>query len=181
MRTSTAAVIALMACFALVFLSAYLARPHYPMLIIGGEASVGTWMSGVLLIMCATLSLVIGTQRSFYPWLLFFVFFILLAIDERFMFHEALKQHIIFAYGHGKVPSRWLYEIPVIAGALFGAFMATLLWRYLRAASRPFLILVALLGAASVTIDVLSAGLLWEECFKLLAELTMACVLLREL
>jgi len=180
MRTSTAAT-ALVATFALGFVCAYLVRPHYPMLIIGGEASVGTWMSGVLLVMSATLCLAIGTQRGFFPWFLFFVFFILLAVDEHFMFHEALKQHIIFSYGHGKIPSRWIYELPAIAGAVFGAIMAIPLWWRLRVASRPFVILVAIMGAASVTIDVLAAGLFWEESLKLFAELTMTCILLKEL
>ena len=181
MRTSTGAVAALIATFVLVLLSAYLARPHYPMLVIGGELSVGTWMSGVLLIMSATLCLVIGMRHGFYPWLLFFIFFVLLAVDERFMFHETIKQHIIFSYGQGKVPARWIYELPAIIGAVFGVFMAVLFWRRLRAASRPFVILVAIMGAASVAIDVLAAGLFWEESFKLFAELTMTCILLKEL
>jgi hypothetical protein len=179
MRTSTLAIVALIAFFILVFGVAYQVNPHYPMLIIGGELSVGTWMSGVLLAMSATLCLVISTQRGFFPWLFFFAFFLLLAADERFMFHEALKQRIIFSYD--KVPSRWLYELPAMAGALFGAFMAVILWRSLRAASRPYVVAVVMLGATSVTFDVLAAGMLWEECCKLLAELIMTCILVREL
>jgi len=97
------------------------------------------------------------------------------------MFHEALKQHIIFSYGHGKVPSRWIYELPAIAGAIFGVFIAILLWLRLRAASRPFIMVVAILGAASVTLDVLSASVILEESFKLLAELTMTSILIQEL
>jgi len=171
---------ALVVFFVLVFSVAIALNPHYPMLVIAGESSVGTWLSGVLLIISATVSLITGMRKGWLPWFLVAAFFSVLALDERFMFHERLKEKIIFSYHHGTVVSRWVYELPVIAGACAGAAIAFLLWRYLHGASRVLLLCAAFLGSASVAIDVLGAGVLWEECFKLLAELLIACVLLRE-
>jgi hypothetical protein len=61
-----------------------------------------------------------------------------------------------------------------------GTVIAFLLWHHLRGVSRKLLIGAVILGSASVAIDVLAAGVLWEECFKLVAELLIVCVLLRE-
>jgi len=44
--------------------------------------------------------------------------------------------------------------------------------------SRILLISVTVLGTASVVIDVLTAGVFWEECFKLFAELLLVCALI---
>ena len=102
--------------------------------------------------------------------------FLLLALDERFMFHEQLKEQIIFSSYADKLP-RWLYEIPVIAGACIGGFMALLLWRNLSLKSRVLLLFAVVMGTASVVIDVLAGGVFWEECLKLVAELLVVCAL----
>jgi hypothetical protein len=134
-------------------------------------------MSGALLIFMASLCLFISMQQRWYPWLFFAAFFLLLALDEHFMFHERIKERIIFSF-HTASLSRWFYELPVFAGACAGVFAAILLWRYLPGKNRMLLPVVVALGTASVAVDVLSAGVLWEECFKLLAELLMVIVLL---
>jgi hypothetical protein len=163
--------------FVSVFTVAFIFNPHYPMFVIAGESSVGTWMSGVLLVISGTTVSIVGMRQGWFPWLPLSAFFMLLALDERFMFHERWKQRIIFS-AHDKNVSRWVYELPVMAGACAGALVAFVLWRYLRGGSRVLLLCASVLGAASVAVDVLAAGVLWEECLKLLAELLMVCALL---
>lgn len=170
------AIILLSVFFVMVLGVAYWYNPHFPVLVIGGEQSVGTWLSGALLVMMASLSLVISMRQRWYPWLLLAVFFLLLALDERFMFHEQLKEQIIFSSYADKLP-RWLYEIPVIAGAWVGGFMALVLWRNLSLKSRLLLLFAVVMGTASVIIDVLAGGVFWEECLKLVAELLVVCAL----
>lgn len=163
--------------FVAVFAVAFWWNASYPVLVLGGEDSVGTWMSGALLTFMASLCLFISMHQRWYPWLILAAFFLLLALDERFMFHERIKERIIFSF-HTDSLSRWLYELPVIAGACAGVFAAIVLWQHLPVKTRMLLPVVVLLGTTSVIIDVLAAGVLWEECFKLLAELLMVTVLL---
>lgn len=170
----------LCAFFVLVLFVALASNHYYPVLIIAGESSVGAWMSGVLLVVSATVALIIGVRRGGFPWFLISAFFFVLALDERFMFHERMKEYIIFHFTHNFVRSRFINELPVITAAGVGAFVSFILWRHLHGKSRILLLCAAVLGIASVTFDVLAAGVLWEECFKLLAELSIACALLRE-
>jgi hypothetical protein len=174
---------ALLLCgfFAVVLAIALASHRHYPVLAIAGEDSVGTWMSGVLLVVCASISISIGIRQDKVLWLLLALFFFLLACDERFMFHEQLKEKIIFHFGSTIGLSRWVAELPVLVGAAFGVFVTYLLWQFLNVKSRILLLLAALLGGASVIIDVMSSGVFWEECFKLTGELAMACSLLFKL
>ncbi|SKC73642.1 hypothetical protein [Ohtaekwangia koreensis] len=169
----------LLAFFVLVFAIAFSFNRYYPVLVIAGESSVGTWMSGVLLTISATISLILGMRHGWRPWFVFAAFFFVLALDERFMFHEHLKEWIIFS-SHTNQTSRWVYELPAIAGGLVGAYIAIILWKNLEGVSRIFLLSATILGTASVTIDVFAAGVLWEECFKLLGELSITCALLRK-
>jgi hypothetical protein len=169
---------ALCVFFVLVFAVAFAFNPYYPLLVITGESSVGTWMSGVLLIVATTVSLITGMRKGWFPWFLLAAFLSVLALDERFMFHERIKERIIFSFS--PAPAPWLYELPVIAGACMGAVIAFLLWHHLRGASRMLLVGAVILGSASVAIDVLATGVLWEECSKLVAELLIACALLSE-
>jgi hypothetical protein len=153
-------------------------NPHFPLLVIAGETSIGTWLSGALLMMCATSSLIIGMRKGWLPWFFITVFFILLALDERFMFHEQLKEKIIFSLPSAQV-SFLIYELPVLAGALVGALFAYILWDRLYE-SRALIVFATVLGIASVGIDVLGAGVMWEECSKLLAELLITFALLKK-
>jgi hypothetical protein len=164
--------------FISVFTIAFIFHPHYPLLVIAGESSVGTWMSGVLLITCAIISLLIGMKGSWWPWLPTTLFFFLLALDERFMFHEQLKERLVFSYHPTFGTSHLFYEIPVMVGALFGGLMTYLLWQHLRNC-RPLLLSAALLGTLSVVFDITSASVLLEECFKLLGELMLAVALVK--
>jgi hypothetical protein len=161
--------------FILVFAVAFAYQPHYPMLVLTGESSVGTWMSGALLLISATIALIIGMREGWFPWYIVTVFFFVLALDERFMFHERLKAHIIFSI---PAASRWLYELPVMLGACVGAVATVVLWRVLAGGARVALACATALGIASVSIDILAAGVFWEECFKLVAELFVVCALL---
>jgi hypothetical protein len=169
------AIVLLCSFFFLVFTVAFWWNPHFPVFVLAGENSVGSWMSDTLLIFIASLCLFNSMHDRSHPWILFAGFFLLLALDERFMFHEQIKEHIIFSSG---TTSRWVYELPVIAGACIGSWIAVLLWRHLSSRSRVLLLLATIFGIASVTVDVFAAGIVWEECFKLFAELLMACALL---
>ena len=171
------AILLLCSFFVSVLAVSFMANRRFPVTVLGGEDSVGTWMSGVLLIFMAALCLSISMKQRWYPWLFFTIFFLLLALDERFMFHEQMKERIIFSFHTIKL-SRWIYELPVIIGACLGGCLALLLWRHLLVKGRMLLPGVVVMGAASVIIDVLARGVFWEECFKLLAELLMACILL---
>jgi hypothetical protein len=165
----------LCAFFILSFALAVNRNPYFPMLVLAGEDSVGTWMSGVLLIICAVMSLMQLKHAGWYPWLFISAFFFLLAADERFMFHERMKDSIIFSNPHAPL---LLYELPVISAACVGGVVGWLLWKHLTRA-RLFLIVAIVLGSASVVFDVLSLGLFWEECFKLTAELLLACMMMQ--
>ena len=181
-RSASKAVGLLCVFFILVFLVALTFNSNYPVLILAGESSVGTWMSGVLLVVSATASMIISMRRGWLPWFFIAAFFFMLALDERFMFHERMKEHIIFNITHNVSRSRLLNELPVIVAACVGVVVAFILWRnLLHGRNRILLFCAAILGTASVTVDVLAAGVLWEECFKLLAELSIACALLGEL
>ena len=180
-RTQDKAALLLCSFFIVVFVVAFAQNRHYPMLVIAGEDSVGTWMSGVLLIVCATTSISIGIRQSKAVWFLLALFFLILACDERFMFHEQLKEKIVFFFGSTRGVSRWVAELPVLIGAVIGVFVSHFLWQLLTGKSRLLLVLAAVFGTASVIIDVLSSGVLFEECFKLAGELAIACGLLFKL
>lgn len=170
------AVLLLCVFFFLILSIAFFYHRHFPVLVLAGENSVGTWMSGTLLIFMFALSFVLSMKERRHPWLFLSAFFMLLALDERFMFHERMKEWIIFS-SHGHAPSRWIYEMPAMAGACAGVFVAIILFRYLSGISRILLLCVVPLGLASVLIDILAGGVFPEECFKLLAELLMVCAL----
>jgi hypothetical protein len=174
-RFPNGGILLLCSFFVVSFAIAFSVNRYFPTLVIAGEASVGTWMSGVLLITCAVLSLVHGIQWGWYPWFLSSSFFFLLAADERFMFHEQMKDFIIFSYSHAPL---LMHELPVVVAACAGGFVAWTLWKHL-ARGKIFLIGGVVLGLASVVFDIFSLGVLWEECFKLFGELSLACAFLK--
>jgi hypothetical protein len=174
-------VLILCSFFSLVFSIAFCWSSLPAVLIIGGEDSIGSWMSGVLLVISSTLSGVIASKRTWYPWILLSLFFMLLAIDENFMIHEAIKRWIIFSnFETTHEPVYWIGEIPVVIAACFGAVVAWIMWRNADQRFRWLIIAGALSGAASVTIDVLSMGVIWEDSFKLLGELAITSLLTLE-
>jgi len=174
-------VILLCSFFFLVFSIALSWDSSPAVLIIGGEDSVGSWMSGVLLVISSTLSAVIASKRGWYPWILFSLFFILLAVDENFMIHEAIKRWIIFSnFEKTNEPVYWIGEIPVVAAAFFGAAVAWVMWRRVDARFRWLIIAGATFGSLSVTIDIFSMGVIWEDSFKSIGELAVACAMVME-
>lgn len=171
------AILLLFSFFVMVLTTAFLSNPYFPMVVLGREHSAGTWLSGTLLTFMASLCLFLSMKQHWYPWLLFTVFFLILALDERFMFHEQIKERIIFSF-HETTLSRMVYELPVIIGACVGGFMAMLLWKHVPSKCRMLLVGAVVLGTVSVVFDVMGGGVFWEDSCKLLAELLMACVLL---
>ncbi|MGC3945668.1 MAG: hypothetical protein QM762_14300 [Chryseolinea sp.] len=167
----------LCAFFVIVLLVAFLKSAPYLSNAIAGESSVGTWLSGVLLVTGAVTSLIVGSRHQLWKWYIISVFFLMLAADEHFMFHEKIKEQLIFS-DHTK--PFWFYEVPVLLGAILGFVVAMVLVRILSGWSRKLLMIGVAFGLASVTMDVLAAGVLIEDMFKLLAELAVACALLIE-
>lgn len=157
----------------LAVLAVPLAVSNRPVLVVSGEDSVGTWLSGAMLVACGAFSLQLWKQRGAWPWSPLALFFGLLALDERFMFHESLKERIQVALAGSALPNI-VSEAPVIGGALLGVAVCCALWRKLPSKGRALLVSGAVLGAASVAMDVLHQGALPEDACKLLAEL---CVL----
>lgn len=157
----------------LAVLAVPLAVSNRPVLVVSGEDSLGTWLSGAMLVACSTLSLVLWRQRAPWPWGPAAIFFGLLALDERFMFHESMKERIQVALGSAS-RTNIVPEAPVIGAACLGIAVCCALWRKLPWKGRALLGSGAVLGAASVAMDVLHQGALPEDACKLLAEL---CVL----
>lgn len=164
------------------FIAAALGIPlsvsYYPVQIIAGESSPGTWMSGFLLAASAAFALALAALHGSRYWTGFAAFFALLALDERFQFHEHLKARILFA--PVDLPP-WCAEAPVLAGAFAGLIAALQLHRHLHGVGRTLLLAAVLLGGCSVAIDLAHAGVFWEELLKILAELSLASALLGEI
>lgn len=148
----------------------------HPVLVVAGEDSPFTWLSGVMLIVAATLSGTIAIRERWMFWMMFTVFFFLLAIDERFMIHEALKDRIIFSRGN-EIPL-WLLELPVIIGALTGLTASVTLFRIMDKTGRILLSVGVFFGLISVTFDIFSQGVVPEEISKLVAEIAVCLALL---
>lgn len=144
-----------------------------PALVLSGEGSVGTWLSGAMLVASGAFSLRLWRARGAWPWSLVAPWFGVLALDERFMFHESLKERVQILLADPRA-SHLLPEAPVLAGALAGLCAAAVLWRDFRPVDRILLASGTLLGAISVALDVTRSGALPEDLCKLLAEL---CVL----
>jgi len=164
--------------FFLVFAIAFLFSNRSPTMIIGGENSVGSWISGVLLVISATATAIIASKFGWWPWLIFTVFFVLLAVDENFMIHEAIKRQIIFtSFERTNSPGYWRGELPVIFAACNGLVVAWIMWKSIDRNVRWLIVAGVIFGTTSVTIDVISAGVLWEDSFKLISELFIASAL----
>jgi hypothetical protein len=168
----------LLAFFTLVLGVAFYSNCHYPVMVLAGESSTGTWMSGVLLVVSASAALMLGMKKEKVVWFVIATFFLILALDERFMFHEKLKEYIIFSRSTPK-PSKLLYELPVIVGAFAGIVIVFLLWKNMNGPGRLILLCATVLGISSVVMDIMATGVFWEECFKLLGELLVSCTLLK--
>ncbi|MEI9918874.1 MAG: hypothetical protein WDO14_08720 [Bacteroidota bacterium] len=164
--------------FFLVLAIAFVSSDLSATMIIGGENSVGEWMSGVLLVISATVTAVDALRRGWRPWMIFSLFFILLAVDENFMIHEAIKRHIVFSsFEKTNHPIYWIGELPVILAACFGAVVAWMLWKNIDKGIRWLIPAGVIFEIASVTIDVMSAGVLWEDSLKLIGELCVTSAL----
>jgi hypothetical protein len=177
-RNFNISVLYLVGFISVVFGIALLINPNYPRLVFAGESSVATWMSGVLLVICGSLSLVLAGKRGRLPWLAIATFFFVLAIDERFMIHEYVKQRLVFAYADS---SWFVREAAVITGSLIGGIVAFILWRQLSPVGQSLLSGAVILGTVSVVIDIADAGVLWEEFAKVLAEVLITTTLLTKI
>ncbi len=181
MRKARSGAILVCVLFVLVFGTASVLQTT-PVRVFAGENSVGSWMSGVLLVISATTTAVLALRRGAYPWFLFTVFFMLLAIDENFMIHEAMKRSLVFvSYERTRDAAYWLGELPVMIGGAIGVIAAWMMAKHLAGNIRWLVGVGVLFGSASIVIDILSWGVLWEDILKLLGELAVTCALVTEL
>jgi hypothetical protein len=117
-------------------------------------------------------------KRGLIPWSLFAFSFALLALDERFMFHEQLKFRLQFHFPGWVRFGAWIYESPVLMAGCGGLILAISLYRHLQGRARLLLAIAVCLGAVSVAIDVSHTGAFWEDACKLLAEFSLVVALL---
>ncbi len=171
------AVLVLVSFFILVLGIALLLNPYYPVLVFAGESSAGTWMSGAMLVMAATLSLTRAIQKGWWPWIPVSIFFLMLVIDEHFMFHETIRERLLFAY----TDLPWLSQLPILAAGLTGLFVTLILWREFLPFNRIILAAVVIFGGLSLIYDILEAGVMIEEILKLAAELCLVISLTGEM
>ncbi len=148
---------------------------RHPVLVIAGEDSPATWLSGALLIANATLSGTIAYREGWFPWIVLTAFFFLLAIDERFMIHETLKDHIL--HSRGKDVALWIKELPVMIGALTGLAVAVILFQKMNMTGKVLLSVAVLFGLISVVMDIFSLGVIPEEICKLVGEISLCIAL----
>lgn len=172
------ATLILVAFCTIVFAVALHFNNKFPVLVFAGENSVATWLSTALLIFSAALCYFMSIISHWRPWLLLAGFFLLLAVDERFMLHERVKEWIIFSNGTN---SRLLQEMPVFFGTGIGLGAAFFLWREMRWLNRALIIAGVFCGSMSVLIDVLAAGVIWEEGFKIIGEVFVAAALINNI
>jgi hypothetical protein len=165
-----------LAFIALFFIVAFAFNGRHPILLIAGEDSPATWLSGAMLISAATLSGTIAIRERWLPWILLSAFFFLLAIDERFMIHEAIKDRILFSAG--KDAPWWLKELPVIIGAFVGIGVSIMLFKIFDKTGRGLVSISVLFGLISIIFDIFSKGVIPEEVSKLVAEIAMCLALL---
>jgi hypothetical protein len=151
-----------------------------PESVICGEESVGTWLSLFLLSSAATVSLCIAMRQRQAMWWLLASFLTVLALDERFMFHEQIKQYIILSSRSPKSVPMLLAELPVLAAGLLGVAAAVITVRRMSHSGRYFIIFAALLGACSIVLDVLNVWLIIEDSCKIAAELLLVLGLIGE-
>lgn len=143
--------------------------------VIGSESSAGTWLSGVLLVMSATIAMAIAIRSNSNWWFFIVLFFLILAADERFMFHERAKHFLLFRFQASTLPSVF-FELPVLIGAVVGGVICFSIWKR-SATGRRLLVIGAGVGLSSVVVDVLSASIVLEEILKLIAELIILAAL----
>lgn len=113
-------------------------------------------------------------------WGIVTFFFTVLSLDERFMFHEQIKERIIFGSTKIAESGRWIYEFPVLIASGVGIYFSILLWQNLQRHGRILLIWAVFFGSSKVAFDVFCLGAFWEGSFKLLAEFALVCALFGE-
>jgi hypothetical protein len=120
------------------------------------ENSAITWLQTSVLVASATLCVVMR-------WYLFAAVLLVAALDERFMFHEAIAWH---------TSSAWIALLPMVVYAIAGA---VLLWRWWRDSpvARAWMLAAAIAAACAIGMDVAYRAVapqVIEELFELAAE-----------
>lgn len=150
------------------------------------EDSPTAWLSSVLLAGAALVSLLNGELAAPARWTWRFAAFALalMALDERFMGHERLKEWLLFSVFDGELPRMgWLGDLPV---AIYGLGGLAVLWRlHARQALGPgrvWLIAAVFLGLAALVFDIAGLGAWFqvlEEALEVSAEAVFLGALVR--
>ncbi len=165
---------------AAVVITSFVVNRHYPLSVLSGEKSVGTWVSVFLLSASTAFAFVIMMKKGFFPWMPVILFLFTLAIDERFMFHESLKEMIIFSQRPHLSPHSLWGELPVILAGIVGGGIVLLIWKNIQRGNRLFILLAMCFGGLSVLLDVTNRLLIVEDLAKICGELFLAICFLRE-
>jgi hypothetical protein len=120
------------------------------------ENSAVTWLQTSVLVASATLCVVMR-------WYVFAAFLLIAALDERFMFHEAIAWHTSAA---------WIALLPML---VYGVAGAALLWRWWRDSpvARVWMLASAAAAAGAIGMDIAYRAVapqVIEELFELAAE-----------
>jgi hypothetical protein len=98
-----------------------------------------------------------------------------LALDERFMGHERLKEWIWLEIFDGDVRRLWLWgDLPILINGSIALSAAVWIVRQTRSrATAVFIAIAAALGAVAVAMDLVTTSVsvqMWEELIELTAE-----------
>lgn len=151
------------------------------------ENSPFAWLQSSLLVACASVAGVLVLHREpaegRWLWLLLSLLLVVAALDERFMGHERLQEHVFYGLLDGNPALRWMPSLLMLFVA--GAGLALLLalrrhmspetWCWCRMGLGLGLVAIVL----DVTVDSVSVQIL-EELLEALAEALFLCGLFRE-
>lgn len=148
---------------------------------LSGEQSIGTWLSELLLAISIGIIICISVQRQRWIWGILALFFLVVAVDERFMIHEQMKQWIILS-SHSRLGiSSLKKEIAVILGAIIGGGVILCMVVQMSRKNSLFILIAAFWGIVSVVLDIINIWVFYEDASKLLAELFLVLGLLGEI
>jgi len=144
------------------------------------ERSPLTWLSSALIAAGAAVCLSLA-MRSGRPWRFGAIAagLAFMALDERFMFHERLKDLILWRAYDGDLGAMGVVgDLPMLAYAAGGAAVLVLLWRVVATRTARILLATAIgLGAVCVGLD-LAFGGGWPQVIEELTEIVAEGVLL---
>lgn len=138
-----------------------------------GESSPITWLSSTLLVISATFAMVIHLYgKETYIWWIIATGNLVMAMDETFMWHERIKESILFNIFDGDIDAMGFSgELVILLYGLSGVIVFYFLFRKVHIKFlRGILLGVVSSGLCAITLDVSGANPVMEECLEILTE-----------